>query len=305
MIGKVGLVGTGTIARSHAEALAAQGVEVFAYSRSSRHRVEFARQTRATTVGDLESLLAAVEVVDVCTPTDTHHEVVLAAIAAGKRVICEKPLARTTEQAQEMIDAARSAKLWLLPAHVVRFYPAYVAARAAILDGSLGAVERMRFSRVGRHPGARTWFADADRSGGVILDLSIHDLDAARWLAGEVVTVRAELTSDGVAQRSVTMLTHTSGALSQVTAGWDPHTARFDNTLEIIGSKSTFSGNAVKDLSVNPMELQMREFLDVIEGNSPTPRVTAEDGAVALAIALAATESARSGQSVNIPEQES
>ena len=68
-------------------------------------------------------MLDDVDVVDICTPTHLHHEMVLAAAAAGKHIICEKPLARTVEQGQEMIAACKKAGVQLIVAHVVRYLP--------------------------------------------------------------------------------------------------------------------------------------------------------------------------------------
>lgn len=315
MIRTIGLVGTGVIAASHAEALASMGLQVVVYSRSAQGREKFARKCGASTADSLDELISAADVVDICTPTNTHHPIALTAIAAGRHVICEKPLARTVDQALEMAEAARRAGVWLLPAHVVRFYPAYAAARSAVAEGALGEVSRMAFSRLTGHPGTESWFADAERSGGVVMDLSIHDLDAARWIAGEVVAVSAELSSSQVGQRSQTTLTHSSGITSRALAGWERADVGFINTFEIVGSAGVlsfdigqtpqFRGEPAQplpsvELTTSPMEAQLREFVDVIEGRSPAPRVTAEDGVAALSIALAATESARLGQTVEL-----
>ena len=80
----------------------------------------------------LEAMLPDVDVVDICTPTHLHHEMVLQAAAAGKHVICEKPLARTVAQGQEMIAACRQAGVKLLVGHVVRFFPEYALAKQTV-----------------------------------------------------------------------------------------------------------------------------------------------------------------------------
>src|SRR5699024_5258602 len=109
----------------------------------------FAEEFGATVHDSLESLLAAVDVVDICSPTPVHAEQVRAALDAGRQVVCEKPLALTTEDAQSLVQHAERAQRLLLPAHVVRFFPQYAAAKAAIDRGTLGEIAVLRFERTG------------------------------------------------------------------------------------------------------------------------------------------------------------
>src|SRR5699024_9643048 len=130
-------------------------------------------------VDSLTDLWPQVDLVDIVTPTGTHAEIALAAIAQGKHVVCEKPLARTSVAATEMVRAATEAGVHLFPAHVVRYFPAYTAARAAISGGAIGTVAVSRFRRMSAAPTA-PWFFDEVASGGIVMDQMIHDLDQAR-----------------------------------------------------------------------------------------------------------------------------
>ena len=130
-----------------------------------------------------------------CTPTHLHHEMVLQAAAAGKHIICEKPLARTVEQAQEMIASlpqSRGATAGrprgaLLP----RICPGQSRGRRAGRSASPGVLRLSRGSYRPKKP-AGNWFLDEAKSGGILMDLMIHDFDYARWIAGEVESVFAK-----------------------------------------------------------------------------------------------------------------
>jgi predicted dehydrogenase len=116
------------------------------------------------------------QLVDICAPTPQHHPLTLAALAAGKHVLCEKPFARTSAQAREMIAAAARAQRFLMPAMPLRFWPQWTFLRQAITDGRFGKVLSARFRRVAQPPG---WgaFMDGRNSGGALLDLHVHDVD--------------------------------------------------------------------------------------------------------------------------------
>jgi predicted dehydrogenase len=134
-----------------------------------------------------------VEAVAVCTPEHLHVEPALAAIAAGKAVMVEKPLAHSVEDAARIRDRARQLGVPLLAGHILRFEPRYAAARRAIESGELGKVQAVRHERIGL-------VADQDVLQGrttVALYYGVHEFDLARWYAGEVERIYAER-SEGV-----------------------------------------------------------------------------------------------------------
>ena len=146
------------------------------------------RAVRSHDAPDLEDLLGGCDVVDVCTPTDTHHGIVMQAAAVGRNIICEKPLSHRRSEALEMIEACEAAGVQLHPGQVVRYFPEYAAAKLVAAGGS--ATRRPAAEPSGCATGA-PWFADATQSGGLLVDQMIHDFDFARWVAGEVVQVFA------------------------------------------------------------------------------------------------------------------
>ena len=195
---RIGIVGVGFMGATHAAGWAQTEAQIAGFAGET---VEDARPLAAAYGGKayagLEALLPDVDVVDICTPTHLHHEMVLRAAAAGKHVICEKPLALTVEQGQEMIAACRRAGVRLLVAHVVRYFTQYALAKQAVESGQVGKVGVVRLTRGSYRPKkpSGNWFLDETKSGGILLDLMIHDFDYARWIAGEVESVLAKKVS--------------------------------------------------------------------------------------------------------------
>lgn len=322
---RVGIIGSGGISHSHAPNWVGIGAEVFVYSLVGGS--ELAERYGLTLVDNFERLLSLVDVVDVCTPTPTHREIALAAIAAGKDVLCEKPLGHTTEDALVVTAAARAAGVQLYPAHVVRYFPEYVALQQAVRDGRIGQPAVLRFSRGGEGP-STDWFYDDARSGGIVFDQMIHDLDQARWIAGEVTRVYAVQnppTVDSVIPRNVVaqaILTHESGAISYVQGVWGPRGMAFGTSFSVAGDAGMLTFDSLHQalhggvvienlpgsvressylppaaLEESPYLSEIREFA-VAFGGGPAPRVSAEDGVIAVALAEAARESIAVGEPV-------
>ena len=138
---------------------------------------------RGTT--DWRELLAMpeVDVVDICLPTPTHVEIATAALATGKHVLCEKPLARTSAQARQIAEAAARAKGFFMPAMCMRFWPEWEWLKRAVAEQHYGRVLSATFRRVGSYP--QGWFMNGAMSGGAILDLHVHDTDFVYHLFGK------------------------------------------------------------------------------------------------------------------------
>jgi predicted dehydrogenase len=325
----VALIGAGGIARTHLPAWTALGARVRVYAPDDRAPA-LAREFGATAVGSREEALAGASVVDVCAPTDTHREIVLAAVAAGAHVLCEKPLALRAADAQEMADAAEAAGVRLYPGHVVRFFPAYERLRAVVADGGAGRPAVARFTRTGRYPTWSPWFSDPARSGGVLVDQMIHDYDIARWLFGDVVRVhavqRGHLTApapEGAVATGTAVLTHASGVITQVVGVWAPPATPFRTTFHVAGTGGTVTHDSLAapglrvlgtgtggvadgipagDFGESPYTTQIREFAAAFTVRGPEPRVSAADGVAAVRIAEAAAESARTGHAIELRE---
>jgi myo-inositol 2-dehydrogenase/D-chiro-inositol 1-dehydrogenase len=327
---RIGVVGGGFIARSHAVAwrsLSARQLVVFDVH--PEPALEIATIGGGEVAGSLAELIDAVDVVDVCTPTDTHRATAEAAASAHRDVICEKPIARTVEDAQAMVEACRAAGVHLLPAHVVRYFPEYAAARAAVAAGQIGRPAILRLRRESSRPGKspHSWIFDETRSGGLILDLMIHDFDYARWIAGEVESVMARRVRDASGcdvDYAVALLRHSSGALSHVTGAWSYPGPVFRTGFELAGDGGLIEYESVEQAPINrylipdggvaeplglpaspveedPFIAELGDFArSIITGSEP--RVSAEDGIAALRIGLAAIESSRIGRPVPVAD---
>ncbi len=319
---KIGIVGTGSMGKTHAAGWAETPATIGGFvGKTKAHVQSLAEQYGARAYPTFEAMLADVDVVDICTPTHLHHPQVLQAAAAGKHIICEKPLARTVAQAQEMIAACRNAGVKLLVAHVVRFFPEYVRAREIITAGGIGQPAVIRLSRGTFRPQKTTdnWFTNMEKSGGVMLDLMIHDFDYARWIAGDVVRVFAK---NAPVEHGLVILTHKNGAISHIDGSWAFPPPHFHTRFEIAGSDGWLAFDSEKNAAVSmalhqsqpdapdvpapgilldesPYTTQIKAFYRALAEDAPVP-VSAADGLAALQISLAAIESARSGEPVEI-----
>ena len=314
-VGRIGVVGAGEIAHEHLASLQRLDVPALVYSPSGR-AAQLAPRYGARAVDSLDELIAASDVVDICTPTNTHAEIASAAIARGRHVICEKPFARTHDQAVALAAQARVAGRRVYVAHVVRYFAAYAAARAAVHSGLVGTPTVLRMSRTGAAPEA-DWFHDEARSGGVLMDQMIHDFDFARWVAGDVTSVEAR-TERGDGPNIVTAtatLHHASGAVSYATGGWLSPETPFTTSFSITGTEgrlthSNTGGTVILHRTGSepielvaaavttadlPFDTQLAEFAAAIAGGAE-PRVSAADGIAALNLALAALRSAHFGR---------
>ena len=334
---RIGLVGAGGIAECHLPHLARLGAEVVVFSEAGAEEL-VARHGTGRVVGSLEELLAAVDVVDVITPTPTHTAVVTRALEAGKDVICEKPVARTADDAAALADLAERLGRRLYPAHVVRYFPEYAALHAAVARGDLGDLAVLRFTRSGAYPTRTPWFADVEASGGIILDQMVHDIDIATWLAGPVVSVSAVSThsapgagrSGEPAAAAHVLLTHAGGAVSQVNGFWGPAHLQFTTSFSVTGTAGSLEHSSAAERAVvsdlgadtgagalvpdtdpldDPYFLELRELVAALstppgeEATPGSPRITAREGAEAVRVANAAIEAARTGTTIHLTEQ--
>jgi predicted dehydrogenase len=327
---RVGIVGVGSMGTTHALGWAETPAEIVGFTAETKKEASaLADQYDAKVVSSLDEMLPKVDVVDICSPTHLHYEMALKAAAAGKHIVCEKPLARTTRQAREIVMACQKAGVQLLVAHVVRFFPEYALARAAVAEGQIGKPGVIRLHRGSYRPKkpAGNWFLDEVKSGGILMDLMIHDYDYARWVAGDVETVSARRVTERHIEAPVdyglVILGHRSGALSHIAGAWAYPPPTFRTHLEIAGEKGLIefdsdgtapiqnlilkTGGAdapdvalpSSPVSESPYTTQIKEFYSAL-ADGAVARVSANDGLAAVQIAEAAIQSAHSGQPVTL-----
>jgi predicted dehydrogenase len=283
---------------------------------AARHGARYVRD-------DDELLRQPLAAVIVCSENARHAGQVMAAAAAGRHVLCEKPLATDLADARRMLAACRRHGVQLQTAFPVRYHPAVAAARAAVAAGRVGRVLAMRGSNRGRMPGL--WFADpALAGGGAVIDHTVHVVDLMRWFTGaEVAEVYAEVDTRfhdlAVDDAAVLSLRFTDGTIASHDPSWS-RPAAFptwgDVALEVVGSEGV--------LHVEPMAqhldhyseragrlvhaawgddwdpLMVQDFVDAVATGRPVA-VTGEDGLRALEVAIAAYRSAAGGRPVRLP----
>lgn len=316
---RIGMVGSGFMAETHLDAYSGiDGAEVVAVAAPNTAE-EFVdeRGLAAEAYGSVEELLdgATVDAVDVCSPTPTHRPVVTAAAERGVDAFCEKPIAGSLDDATAIEEAVSEAGITLAVGHVLRFFPQYERARETVESSGIGDPGVARARRRSPFPswGHGNWYADRDRSGGVLVDLAIHDLDYLRWVFGDVERVFARRSVWTEGEHGHVTLRFENGAAATVDASWGlPPGQELDSSFELAGDDGLveFDGDAAAltvrteegTLVTNPVAAdgyrrQLAAFVECVERESE-PAVTADDAIAALRLSLAANRSAETGQPV-------
>lgn len=324
------LVGASTIAREWMiAAIRATGGEVVAVVSSNADRAKaFASEYKIQfATSDIETVLAdrGIDAVYISTTNELHFPQALAAIAAGKHVLCEKPLALHLGDAQKMVAEADHKGVVFGTNHHLRNAGSHKAMKKAIADGLIGRPIAARVHHAVQLPShLQGWRIDKPNAGGgVILDMAVHDADTLRFVLGEnPVEVTAIGQSSGLASLGLEdgvmgIMQFQSGLIAQF---HDAFTVQFAPTgFEIYGSEGCLIGTDVmtqkpigrvilrnkdseRELPVehrNLYETAVEAFHNAVKSGSK-PAATGHDGVWSLATGLAAAESARTGNRVPV-----
>lgn len=327
---RVAIIGAGHMGKVHGAAYAQmKNAEPVAFLDNRPDAVEeMAKSFGAQSFTDFDEMMKSTspDVIDVCVPTPWHKEFVLKAATAGKHIVTEKPMALSLADCREMIQAADKAGVTFMVAHVLRFFPEFVSAKAQIDAGAVGKPAVVRTTRGGGFPSAsRDWYADFNQSGGVVLDLIIHDFDWLRWTFGEVDHVFAKgLVEKGIPRLDYALVTlrMKSGVIAHIEGTW-ANPGGFQVKFEVAGDKGMLdfqsreavplvvaskksegqgAGVAIPEspTAQNPYHLELQHFIDCVQGGTK-PSITPEDGMRAVEISLAALESIKTGAPVKLP----
>lgn len=321
---RIGVIGCGGMGNVHGNKYALMpDVELHCFDVDSNRREEYTQARSATPHESLEALLSAVDAVDVCLPTDLHAQTAEQVIQAGKHLLVEKPITLDPLQAEHLAHLAKQAGVHLVPAHVVRFFPEFRSTHDAVVAGKIGVPAVARTRRGGKAPlAAKAWYRDIERSGGIIMDLAVHDLDWMRWTLGPVTSVYARsLETQGTREDwngdyALISLTFASGALGHIEATWmDP--AGFRTAIEVAGSEGLveYDSRQAGSLRVSreaasswespllatddPYYQQLRAFVDTVQGKRESA-ISPEEGIEAVRLASAALRSARTKELVRL-----
>ena len=252
------------------------------------------------------------DTVIIATPTYTHKEITCYCADQGINIFLEKPMARTLEECDAIIDSINENKIKFFIGHVLRFWSTYGSVKNYLINqySKIGDIHSIIAKRLGSFP-RRIWFADQSKSGGVILDLSIHDIDYASWILGNVESVSckaSKLSKYGmeVFGESTTNLNFKKNKIAKCEASWaKPADFQFYTYTQIKGSERTIELDAdkiyndellgIKNIfkSDNGYYNQMKHFFDVILNKKRKFLVSAKEGKEAVKICLAAINSAK------------
>jgi UDP-N-acetyl-2-amino-2-deoxyglucuronate dehydrogenase len=196
---RAGIIGAGFISNYHIPGLLQAGAEIVMVSslvaeEAERQSARYGIPHRST---DYRDLLARpdIDVAVILTPDATHREIVVAAAQAGKAILLQKPMARTSDECREIIEAADKAKVFLYVSFMHRYFPEVQAVRDLLAKDALGHPLSIRQRNATAGANWAPWFYQKENvGGGVVMQLGVHGIDLLRYLFGEIVAVRATTT---------------------------------------------------------------------------------------------------------------
>jgi myo-inositol 2-dehydrogenase/D-chiro-inositol 1-dehydrogenase len=330
----VGVVGCGRIGRLHCENLAhlVEGVELVGVA---DHRLDVAQEVaascpKARAYDDPRRLLQddSVDAIVIASPTDTHAKLIWEAAARGKHIFCEKPVDVDLVRARAAVSSAERAGVVMQVGFNRRFDPTFARIAGAVRAGDIGAVHVVRITSRDPAPPPAAYLRS---SGGLFLDMTIHDLDMARFVGGDepetVFAAGSALIDPGVGRAgdvdtAAVVLHYRNGALALI-----DNSRRavygYDQRVEVFGSKGclTSANPARTEVALwdergvrgdGPLDFfleryresyvaEMKAFVDSVRDDRPAA-IDGEDGIKAIELAIAAQRSCREGRPVRIHE---
>jgi len=273
-----------------------------------------------------------VNIIDVCLPTYLHKEYALKAARAGKHVLCEKPIALTVKDGEEMVKATKKAKVKFMIAHVIRFWPEYVYLKNLVKRRKLGRLRSITLTRLSPRPiwSWQNWMQQPEKSGGAFTDLHIHDTDFFLYLLGwpKKISSHAVKSKHGWDHVFSTFY-YRNGAIASLEAGWDmpdnypftmAFTANFEKgTVEYNSRHNIFNiyktGGKIKShrfanevtaegsignvASPGGYIKEIEYFLDLCSGKKVSKIITSEDAVMSLRLIQEELKDARKGINKN------
>jgi len=342
----IGIIGCGKIAqvRHIPEYAENKDAKLLGYYDINLARAQSLADTYGgTAYATVEELLANPEIdaVSICAANFAHAELTIAALKAGKHVLCEKPMATTLADCEAMVAAAKEAGKYLMIGHNQRLAKAHSTARKLIVDGLIGDIVTFRttFGHGGPEtwsvdPGLNTWFFDKTRAAmGAMADLGIHKTDLIQFLTGQqVVRTTARVTTldkrdangnlISVDDNAVCIYEMSGGAFGTMTASWTYYGAEDNSTIlygtkgimriyddpaaaiKVIlndGSKISYDVEAIQTNDNQTKSGVIDLWMDCLVKNE-APEISGESALAAMRAVFASIESSETGKAVEIPE---
>lgn len=261
-----------------------------------------------------------IDAVSITLPTFLHADFTVKALEAGKHVLCEKPMALDMDQCDRMIESARANGKTLQIGHCIRFWPEYEKTREYVESGEFGDVSAASFRRLTLTPtwSHDNWLMNEQRSGGMVLDLHIHDTDYISYLFGVPAAVYSTASTGATGGTGHIMTQYMYGDNKAVFAegGWlMPPSFGFEMSFNVVFEEATVVFDCTRDpaFRVCPVDgeaftpelapgdgysRELEYFVKSVQGEKVPPVVTLESSKNSIRIIEAEMESVRSGQAV-------
>ena len=331
---QIGLIGAGRIAQAHAATVAyrVSNAQLAAVTDPIPSAVEaIAAKFRIPTIAPTYQAILAdpnIDAILICSPTGTHAEIMKAAARAGKHIFCEKPISLTLDATDDALAVVAQCGVKLQLGFNRRFDANYARVRKAIASGEIGNPQILHI--ISRDP-APPPISYVNTSGGIFLDMTIHDWDMARFLSGSEITevyVQGGVSVDpaigeaGDIDTHVTLMRFANGMIGTID-NCRQAVYGYDQRVEVLGTKgaihteNNYPNNSVisgaesihRDLPLNffleryvdSYASEIMAFVDAVINDKPTP-VTGYDGRMALLVGLAALKSYQEGRPVKVAE---
>jgi myo-inositol 2-dehydrogenase/D-chiro-inositol 1-dehydrogenase len=328
---RFGLLGAGRIGKVHARAItgdpAARLVAVADAVPAAAEAIAAQYGCAVRSIDEIEKA-ADIDAVVICTPTDTHADLIERFARAGKAIFCEKPIDLSLSRVKDCLKVVRDTKATLMVGFNRRFDPHFRAVKAEIDKGTVGKVEMVTISS--RDPGAPP-VDYISRSGGIFRDMTIHDLDMARFLLGEevsTVTATASVLTDPAIGRagdfdSVNVILTTASGRQCIITNSRRATYGYDQRIEVLGEKGMVAAENQRPVSIEvataagftrpPLHdffmtryteayaAEIAAFIAALSGKGAASP-SGEDGLKALLLADCAVKSAAEGRTVKVSD---
>jgi myo-inositol 2-dehydrogenase / D-chiro-inositol 1-dehydrogenase len=332
----IGVIGAGRIGKLHAENLVTR-IPQASVPAIADVVLDAAKETAAKlgipkATADYQEIIADpnIHAVAICSATDTHSQIIVEAAQAGKHIFCEKPIDLTLEKIDTALAAVDKAGVKLQIGFNRRFDPNFAHIREVVASGGIGEPHVLRITSRDPAPPPISYIKV---SGGIFLDMTIHDFDMARFLMGSEVTevfaagavlVDPAIGEAGDVDTAVITLRFANGALGMIdnsrkaVYGYDQRTEMFGSKGAVSAEnqtpyRATLSNNSGVH-TPNPLYffleryndayiVEMNDFIDAVVNDKPVP-VTGADGRAPVVIGMAAWKSVREGRPVKLSEIE-
>jgi len=284
-------------------------------------REKLAGEHGATPFSTLAQVLAdeTIDIVDCCLPTYLHRDCVVAALDAGKHVLCEKPFATSLQECDDMIAASKRAGRKFMIAQVIRFWPEYAATKAYVDTGALGEILAIVAHRLASPPGwsQENWLLQPAKSLGAVVDMQVHDLDFVRYLLGDPVSVTstALLSETGALDHVFTNLKYDKHLAFTEASFLMPPNWPFRMDLRIVGTKATLEMDITRDPTLRVIDgngdtlalpvaqgdgyqAEINHFCAAVRNDTPITIAPPEDSRLSMKLALCSKQAAETGEIV-------